>query len=655
MQPRYLTKSRFKLARECPTKLYYTAKKDKYYDSKVDNDFLKALAEGGFQVGELAKLYYPSGTDIETLDYEEAIRQTDELMQQEHVIIYEAAFRHENFFIRADILVKSGNNIELIEVKSKSVDSSVGDPFVGSGGAITSIWRPYLEDISFQKYVVQKAYPGLTVKASLMLCDKTKVATVDGLNQFFFLSKVENRNTCEYRGPEDITDLGNKILVTINVDSHVDAIFQAAYPETFEEMVTGFASNYQADQRLKSAIGSRCASCEFKVDSAPSELNSGFHECWSASGISEEQLKLPLVLELWNSKRKDAFIQSRKFLLRDLVEDDVAPATKAKSSVSMVKLGMTSNERQWLQIEKIKNTDSSHELDIAGLKAEMNKWRFPLHFIDFETTTVAIPFNKGRRPYEQIAFQFSHHMIGEDGTVVHHGEWISTDRGKFPNFDFVRALKKGLEGDGGTIFRYAPHENTVLNAIYKQLKESAEVDRNELCEFIKTITKSTRNSTDSWEGQRNMVDMWDLVKKYYYDPLMKGSNSIKQVLPAVLATSDFLKNKYDKPIYGSTISSKNFQGQAWITLDGEGKLINPYKLLPNIHEELDNESLDQLLIDEESGISDGGAAMIAFARMQFTEMKDAERERVQKALLRYCELDTLAMVMIYEAWKDWCS
>ena len=51
----YLTKSRFKLAEECPTKLFYTGKKD-YPDKKGEDPFLAALAEGGFQVGELAKL-----------------------------------------------------------------------------------------------------------------------------------------------------------------------------------------------------------------------------------------------------------------------------------------------------------------------------------------------------------------------------------------------------------------------------------------------------------------------------------------------------------------------------------------------------------------------------------------------------------------------
>lgn len=44
--------------------------------------------------------------------------------------------------------------------------------------------------------------------------------------------------------------------------------------------------------------------------------------------------------------------------------------------------------------------------------------------------------------------------------------------------------------------------------------------------------------------------------------------------------------------------------------------------------------------------------MAAYARMQFEEMGEFERNEIRKALLKYCELDTLAMVMIYEGWRE---
>ena len=47
----YLSKSRFKQAFNCPTKLYYGTKGNNYVDNKADDPFMAALAEGGYQVG----------------------------------------------------------------------------------------------------------------------------------------------------------------------------------------------------------------------------------------------------------------------------------------------------------------------------------------------------------------------------------------------------------------------------------------------------------------------------------------------------------------------------------------------------------------------------------------------------------------------------
>lgn len=44
--------------------------------------------------------------------------------------------------------------------------------------------------------------------------------------------------------------------------------------------------------------------------------------------------------------------------------------------------------------------------------------------------------------------------------------------------------------------------------------------------------------------------------------------------------------------------------------------------------------------------------MVPFAKMQFTDISEAEQNAIIKGLLKYCELDTLAMVMIYEFWMD---
>lgn len=653
MKPRYLTKSRFKLARECPTKLFYTGKGELYYDRNVDDDFLKALAEGGFQVGELAKKYYPGGIDIESLDYDEALAQTNELLAQEESIIYEAAFKYNDLFIRADIVIKKGTKLHLIEVKAKSIDAATETFSKKDSSGIVAKWKPYIEDIAFQKYVVQNAFPELQVSASLMLTDKSKKASVDGLNQNFLLYKKEDRSVCKYTGPSDINALGDKILTVIPVDVEIEIVYKNNDPIPFEDLVFSLAENYKNDNRITSPIGAQCGKCEFKLDLQDAILKSGFHECWKNAGAKDEQLAQPLVLDLWYFLKKDVYIKKGVYSLKDLTREDLEPKTKSKTP--KVDPFLSRIDRQELQIKKCKDLDSSHFLNIEGLKNEMSNWKFPLHFIDFETTAVAIPFNAGRRPYEQIAFQFSHHVFHEDGTIEHSGQWISDEVGKFPNYNFVRALKRELENDEGSIFRYSNHENNILNTILNQLKDSDEADKEELCEWIRTITTSTSGSAEEWKGIRTMIDLLEMVKRYYYDPMMKGSNSIKAVLPAVLTSSEFLRTKYSKPIYGNEIKSKNFVNHILIKYDENGKPVSPYHLLSPIHPEASNEILDEFLLDEEAGIADGGAAMIAYARMQFTEMGIIERDRVTQALLRYCELDTLAMVMIYEAWNNWCK
>ncbi|MBK9038939.1 MAG: hypothetical protein IPL83_07240 [Bdellovibrionales bacterium] len=120
-QGKYLTKSRYKLAIECPTKLFYSGKKNEYADASLDDPFLEALANGGFQVSALAKCYYPNGIEVASKAHDVAVAETARLLEQETITIFEAAIRFENLFVRVDILEKKGKSIRLIEVKSKSV------------------------------------------------------------------------------------------------------------------------------------------------------------------------------------------------------------------------------------------------------------------------------------------------------------------------------------------------------------------------------------------------------------------------------------------------------------------------------------------------------------------------------------------------------
>ena len=159
MPKKYLTKSRFKLAMECPTKLFYTDKPETYRNIKGENEFLESLAEGGFQVGKMATMLYRNGVEVVARKNEVAIEETKKLLNtEEDLVLFEPAFAFEGLLVRVDIFTRQGSSIELIEVKAKSYDSE--DPnFFGNRTHIKSEILPYIEDISFQKYVVSKTFP----------------------------------------------------------------------------------------------------------------------------------------------------------------------------------------------------------------------------------------------------------------------------------------------------------------------------------------------------------------------------------------------------------------------------------------------------------------------------------------------------------------
>lgn len=645
---RVLTKSRFKLGLECPNKLYYTSKKE-YANKKQEDPFLLALAEGGFQIEEYARMHFPGGILIEGNDgdYQLLWEQTQELLLRENVVIYEAAFLYDGLFVRTDILVKNGTKIKLIEVKSKSFDPKDDYLFVGKRDGLVSSWKPYLFDISFQKYVIQLCFPDWKINSSIMMADKSKIATVDGLNQFFRVSKKAGNRTGVIITADSIEKTGESVLGSKDVTSLVADIINDKYSYSselnFSNALTVLKDSYLKDIYVNWPTSFNCKSCEFVTDGSDG-LQSGFRECFQKQHKwGDVEFSKPKTFDVWSFRKGNELFNRGIYFMDELTEDTIG----LKEEVG--KLSMSA--RQWIQIRKEVEEDDSIYIDIEGLKEEMNSWNYPLHFIDFETSAVPLPFNAGRKPYEQIAFQFSLHTYYEDGKIEHTQQYLNTTKGVFPNFDFIRALRAALKNDNGTIFRYSNHENTIVNAIYLQLLNSQEPDATELIYFIKSISHSKSDSVEKWKGDRDMVDLWEIVKKYYYNPLTKGSNSIKYVLPAILNSCEYLQKKYSKPLKEIRLSSQNFKdNHIWLFNDG-GVYDNPYKKLPKLFEDWTAEELDELVSGMEE-LADGGAALTAYGKMQYTDITEAELNELSIALLKYCELDTLAMVMLYEHLRE---
>lgn len=149
----------------------------------------------------------------------------------------------------------------------------------------------------------------------------------------------------------------------------------------------------------------------------------------------------------------------------------------------------------------------------------LNNLQHPLHFLDFETFSTAVPMFDGTRPYQQIPFQFSLHIVHKAGAKPEHRKFLAEGRND-PRSDFMRQLKSAVEPDGSIVVFNAPFEKG-------RMKECAEL----LPEY------------KSWVAAVNgrIVDLLNPFKAFnFYHPDQCGSASMKLVLPA-LTGKDYTK------------------------------------------------------------------------------------------------------------------
>ncbi|WP_031553072.1 DUF2779 domain-containing protein [Parvularcula oceani] len=152
--------------------------------------------------------------------------------------------------------------------------------------------------------------------------------------------------------------------------------------------------------------------------------------------------------------------------------------------------------------------------DADAIKAKIASWRYPLHFLDFETIQFAAPRWIGTRAYAQIPFQFSNHILQTDGTVGHH-EFLDLS-GEDPRRACSEALVDSL---------CAPEVATGSVVAY-----SASFEK--LC--IKSLALAFSDLSDELMALHDrVVDLLPIVRNHYYHRDQRGSWSIKAVLPTV--------------------------------------------------------------------------------------------------------------------------
>ena len=146
----------------------------------------------------------------------------------------------------------------------------------------------------------------------------------------------------------------------------------------------------------------------------------------------------------------------------------------------------------------------------SGLEQALNKPEFPLYFLDFETISPAIPRYAGTRPYQKMPFQWSLHVLHENGDLKHY-EYLQSDDTD-PRQPLAESLVNNISV-AGTIVHYTSFESTILKKLGEELSEC----KSEI------VNMSNR--------------LWDLHKviyHHYYHPGFHGSYSIKSVLPALV-------------------------------------------------------------------------------------------------------------------------
>lgn len=225
------------------------------------------------------------------------------------------------------------------------------------------------------------------------------------------------------------------------------------------------------------------------------------------------------------------------------------------------------------QIQITSELEQKEIINKEAIQTFLDTLTYPVYHLDFETFQQAIPLWKGINPFCQIPFQYSIHIDYGNG-IVEHKEFLGDE-----NSDPREALAKQLVED-------IPLNVTVL--AYNMGFEKGVIRK--LAESFPTLHVELMSIHD------NIKDlMTPFQNKDYYHPKMKGSYSIKQVLPALVPEME-----------------------------------KAYKELSLVHH--------------------GGEAMQTFANLP--KMDKEIREAYRNALLDYCKLDTLAMVKVLEKLKE---
>ena len=186
------------------------------------------------------------------------------------------------------------------------------------------------------------------------------------------------------------------------------------------------------------------------------------------------------------------------------------------------------------------------KIDKNAIKEIMDSLKYPLYFIDYETYQLAIPEIKGTKPYQQLPFQYSLHIIKEEGAPIEHKEFLAEVDDKDFIRHFAESMIKDMPENGSVIIynnAFEPARNREIAAMYPELRDELERINNNIVDFLIPFKQ----------------------RKYYVKE-MQGSASIKYVLPALYPDDPEL-NYHNLPVVHNGVEAS----EAFLNLKEKSK------------------------------------------------------------------------------------
>lgn len=168
------------------------------------------------------------------------------------------------------------------------------------------------------------------------------------------------------------------------------------------------------------------------------------------------------------------------------------------------------NDKQLIEVNSfLNNIDYQNK---STIKEFLEKISYPLYFLDFETYMSAIPEFDNSRPYQQIPFQFSLYFRESMDSEAVPFSFLADTAGD-PRRAFAENLIAHTNNPGQIVVYNAGFEKSRINELARDFPEYAELLSN---------------------IHSRIIDLMEPFRqKAYYKPAMRGSYSMKYVLPAI--------------------------------------------------------------------------------------------------------------------------